>query len=801
LDLSMPPLSRTTHPVTALGAGVLLVLAAGIVRPSAAPQKSATVRPVAPVAVHGSFDQNVIPLFQETCAICHDDKHLSAGLNIAAYLDPATFVSKRDMWERILTKLRSGEMPPLTVEQPDPEQVIGLITFVQGELDRIDRTARPDPGRVTAHRLNRVEYANTVRDLLGVDFRASDEFPADDSGYGFDNNGDVLTVSPALMQKYLAAAERIAARAVGGDPLPTPAVFTRHTRVRRVSDDVTELKEILDYDADYSIKVSLTGSRGATDPPVTLVISVDGKPVKTVNVPVQMSAVNKQAGGTQRNVQDVTVFLPANEHTFRAEFVNDEEELKRIPEKSRTDQKLNIVPEFIDVAGPFPPAAPHVVQKKALVCDPASGALCVNRMLSTLARRAYRRPVTPAEVARLVATFGKAKAAGYPPKQSLQFAISAMLVSPQFLFRLEHDPGAGKVGRLTDVELASRLSYFLWSSMPDDQLLRLGEANRLHQPAVLTAQVKRLLADPKSAAFSDNFAGQWLETRSLDAVRRDAKRFPEWNTQLKEAMREETRLFFESIVRENRPVSDFIDAKYTFLNELLAKHYGIEGVTGPAFRQVELTTDQRSGVFTQGSVLTVSSYPTRTSVVLRGKYLLENVLNAPPPPPPPDVPVLDEAAVGVARSLRVQMETHRSVALCASCHSKMDPLGFALENYDAIGKWRSDDGKFPIDASGTFPNGATFDGPAAMKALLRNSMPEFTRSLAEKMLTYALGRGVESYDRAAVKKLVQDTTADGYRMQSLIQGIVKSLPFQERRGEAPAAPAASQHGPRGREHP
>ena len=358
-----------------------------------------------------------------------------------------------------------------------------------------------------------------------------------------------------------------------------------------------------------------------------------------------------------------------------------------------------------------------------------------------------------------------------------------MLVDPQFLFRLERDPKPGTSAPITDVELASRLSYFLWSSMPDDELLKLGETNQLHQPAVLDAQVKRMIADPKSDAFAENFAGQWLETRSLDAVKRDAKKFPEWNNDLKGAMRTETRQFFAAVMREDRPLTDFIDGKYTFLNELLAKHYGIDGVKGTDFRRVELTGDQRSGVFTQGSVLTVSAYPTRTSVVLRGKYLLENVLNAPPPPPPPDVPALNEAEVGVATSLRQQMERHRADPLCASCHSKMDPLGFALENYDAVGKWRTQDGKFPIDASGKFPNGKEFNGPEQMKSLLAENMPAFARCVAEKMLTYALGRGVEEFDRRTMDDLVRQVTQHDYKVQSLILGIVHSVPFQQRRGE------------------
>lgn len=729
------------------------------------------------------FEKDVQPVLATVCSNCHNDKLSSGGMNISEFTNSASISSNRDGWERILARVRTGEMPPSSfAARPSAEQVTALIHYVEGEFDRVDRSTKIDPGRVTAHRLNRAEYSNSIRDLLGVDFRASDEFPADDSGYGFDNNGDVLTVSPALMEKYLSAAEKIAARAVGGDPLPSPGFFTRHERVKKISDDAIELRESAAYDADYTIRISVTGSRGAADKPVTLVISVDGKPVKTVDMPVQMSAVNKQGGATQRAVEEVRVFLTANEHVFRAEFINDTD-LEKIPARSRTDAKANIFPEFIDVGGPYPPADPKLAQKKVLVCDPASGAACLNRILSGLAHFAYRRPATQAEVAQLVRVFDKARSATYTPAQSLQFAITAMLVSPQFLFRIERDPAPGSSAAISDFELASRLSYFLWSSIPDEELLKLAETDRLHLPAMLDFQVKRMIADPRSMALSDNFAGQWLETRSLDAVTRDAKKFPEWNSDLRDAMRTETRLFFDAVMRDNRPVSDFIDGKYTFLNEALAKHYGIAGVTGPEFRRIELTTDQRSGVFTQGSVLTVSSYPTRTSVVLRGKYLMDNVLNAPPPPPPPDVPKLDEGKVGVATSLRTQMEQHRSNPLCASCHSKMDPLGFALENYDAIGRWRTEDGKFPVDASGSFPNGKTFSGPAGMKQLLRDSMPEFTSSLASKMLTYSLGRGVESFDRLTVRDLVQKTTADGYRMQTLILGIVKSAPFQQRRSE------------------
>ena len=765
-------------------AGLIAGLAACLLTAAPAPPPTSAPTAVANTAAPG-FDKDVQPVLVQVCNTCHNPQVNSGNLNITPYFQASSISSNRDGWAKILAKLKAGEMPPPGIPGPSPEAMATLIGVVQTELAKADQNQKPDPGRTMAHRLNRNEYSNTIRDLLGVDFRATEEFPADDSGYGFDNIGDVLTVSPTLMQKYLSAGEQIASRAVGGDPLPKPGFVNRHDRVRKAGDSTIELKDAVDYDAEYVVKVNLTGHRGATDKPVLLRISVDGKPIKEVEVPVQISAVNRQGGATQRGAEEGKVFLTANEHTFRAEFVNDEF-VKPLNAQARSNANANIFPESIEIGGPYPPTETKAPAKKVLICDPDTGSACVDRILTTFAHHAYRRPATKLEIADLMATFDKAKKAGYTPKQSLQFAIAEALITPQFLFRMERDPAPGTSARITDPELAARLSYFIWSSTPDDELLRVAETNKLHQPEILDAQVKRLIADARSVALADNFAGQWLQTRSLDAMKPDAKKFPEWGPELKEAMRTETSLFFQAVLQDNRPISDFIDGKYTFLNELLAKFYGIDGVTGANFRRVELSDKdaaERSGVFTQASVLTVSSYPTRTSVVLRGKYMLETVLNAPPPPPPPDVPRLNEATVGVAKSLRQQMEAHRADALCASCHSKMDVLGFGLENYDAIGRWRTSDGKFDIDSTGAFPSGKTFNGPAEMKTLLHDNMPEFVRCLAEKMLTYALGRGVESYDRPVVDDLVRQTAAADNKFQPLVLGIVHSLPFQQRRGE------------------
>jgi hypothetical protein len=387
-----------------------------------------------------------------------------------------------------------------------------------------------------------------------------------------------------------------------------------------------------------------------------------------------------------------------------------------------------------------------------------------------------------------------AKNDGESVEEGIALALQAMLVSPHFLFHIEHDRypnDPSRRHRISDVELASRLSYFLWNSMPDDELLSTAERRRLSDPQVLEAQVTRMLADPKASAMAENFAGQWLEIRNLDSIKPDPQKFPAWGPELRDAMKTETRLFFDWILRENRPISEFIDARYTFLNEFLANYYGIDGVSGPDFRRVDLTTPERGGVLTQGSVLAVSSYPTRTSVVIRGKYILQNILGSPPPPPPPDVPALDEQAVGTTASLRKQMEMHRTNAVCASCHSRMDPLGFALENYDAIGKWRTMDGGFPVDSSGKLPGGKTFSNAADLRQILSQRQYEFSRTLTEKLLIYSLGRGLARYDRPTVTHIRKTLADSGYGFQTLVREVIRSLPFQSRRAEAAPAVVAA----------
>jgi mono/diheme cytochrome c family protein len=731
-----------------------------------------------------TFENAVSPVLANTCSLCHNRQLASGGFDAAAFLDPASVASKREGWELILQKLRAGEMPPQGIPRSQA-QIDALVQYVQGEFAKMDRNATLDPGRVTVHRLNRNEYANTIRDLLGVEFRAQKDFPTDDSGEGFDNIGDILTISPVLMEKYLAAAERIASRAVAADPLPKPfsvEYAAKDKRIRRVDSSSVEASHRIDFDGEYVVRLALPGERPADAKPVMLGVWMDGKLVGSKMVETKPSGL---VFFDPYSEEEMRLALPEGDHVFRAGFIDDDF-VKGLAPRDLYNRKHN---KFIDgmvFVGPFKPKAAPASRARILICDPNSGPACVEKIVGALARHAYRRPVSKAEVASLVRFVAIAKVHGQSAEQGIQLALQAMLVSPNFLFRIEHDANPTDptaVHRISDVELASRLSYFLWSSMPDDALLDSAEAGRLHAPAALDSQVKRMLADPRASALAGNFAAQWLETRNLDVVKPDPQKFPEWDPELRDAMRTETSLFFDYILRENRPMADFLDSRYTFLNERLARHYGIEGVKGPEFRKVDLTTGERGGVLGQAGVLTVSSYATRTSVVIRGKYILQEILGTPPAPPPPDVPPLDEAAVGTSLSLRQQMEKHRANAVCASCHSKMDPLGFGLENYDAVGKWRTLDGKFPVDSSGTLPNGKTFATPAEMRAALVSLVPQFARSLVEKLMIYALGRGIAPYDRRAIDQITSKLADQGYPFQTAIYEIVRSAPFQMRRGE------------------
>ena len=768
---------------------------------SASPAKTAPAKAVSAPAVkavtpgvksagptQAAFDKAVKPLFDSTCSMCHAAGTASGGLNIEQYSTVGSLSSDRDEWDKIVRRLQGGEMPPPALPRTDEmtAQIASAVAFAQNEFKRADALEKPDPGRVTARRLNRAEYTNTIRDLLAVDFRADRNFPTDDSGEGFDNIGDILTVSPLLMDKYISSARVIAARAIGADPLPPKPIeieySTRLKNIRRLDYSTVEATHRVDFDAEYDIRIGLPGQRAATAKPVKVGLWMDGKLMDTI------SAETKPSGLTYFNPyseEHMRLYLPEGDHVFRLGFIEDDF-VKTLNDKSAYDDKTNKFINAMFFVGPYPSKVEKESRKKILICDPATGSACVDKIISTLARRAYRRPVTTAEVASLTHFVTLAKAEGRTQEQGIQLAIQAMLVSPHFLFHIEHDKNptdANAIHKVSDIELADRLSYFLWSSMPDEELQALGEAGKLSQPAVLDAQVKRMLADAKASAMAENFAGQWLEIRNLDNIKPDPVKFPAWTPELRDAFKTETRMFFDNMLRENRPIGEFLNARYTYLNEFLAKYYGIDDVKGPDFRRVDLKTEERGGILSQGSVLAVSSYPSRTSVVIRGKYILQNILGTPPPPPPPDVPPLDEGSVGTAMSLRQQMEKHRANAVCASCHSRMDPLGFGLENYDAVGKWRTMDGKFPVDSSGVLPSGKTFSTPLQMREILTAMQADFARCLTEKMLVYALGRGLKPYDKHTVSDIDTKLAASGYGFQTLVNEVVHSLPFQDRRGE------------------
>ncbi len=739
------------------------------------------------------------PLFAQSCGKCHNPADADGGLDVSLYGSLDSLSSRREGWEKILGALRAGDMPPSDEPRSQP-RIDALVAFLDAELARIDASARPDPGRVTLRRLNRTEYTNTIRDLLAVEFRAEESFPADDSGEGFDNIGDVLTVSPLLMEKYLVAAEGIAERALGTRPLPKPVQVEYRVdteTLERLDPSTVELRHSFGHSADYELVVGLPGERPRGSRPVTLAIWLDGEQLQQRTV---KTTPNDMVVFNPYSEERITLPMPAGQHTLRLGFLKDGYTKKLSPDELY-NRKVNKFIGTVTVVGPFPAKEPSPSQKRLFVCDPATGKACVERILSALARRAYRRPVTAEEVAALNGFVSRATADGRSVEQGLALALQAVLVSPHFLFHVErdrHPTDPAAVHPVTDPELASRLSYFLWSSMPDDELLALASQGRLGRPRVLRAQVRRMLADPKAAALGQNFAGQWLETRNLDLFEPDPQKFPSWRPELRQAMKRETELFFTAMLQGDRPLGEFLGARYTFLNQALAEHYGIDGVEGEAFRRVALRTDQRGGILGHASVLAVSSYPTRTSVSIRGKYVLQNLLGAPPPPPPPNVPALDEGEVDSSASLRKQMEMHRANPTCASCHARMDPLGFGLENYDAIGRWRTEDGGQPIDASGTLPGGQSFDHPAQLRRVLEGRLPEFTRCLTEKLLTYALGRRLELYDRRTVRAIAAKLASSGGGLQTLVQEIAQSLPFRSRRGEGSAAgpsePAPSEPG-------
>lgn len=756
----------------------------------------------------------------EHCTECHNDDDLAGGLSLVGFKEDDIAIGRNlDTWEKILRKTSAGEMPPPNREQPSSQSRSEFTQWLMSSLDE-RAAANPNPGRATLRRLNRAEYANAVRDLLALEVDVSQQLPTDDSGYGFDNIADVLSVSPTLLERYMSVAGRISRLAVGrgaSKPHVTSYTVPKDGSVlnqgipswyERVSDDLpldSRGGAVFDYyapyDAVYEIGAYLNANTNN---------EVDRMPELKVSHRVPLTAGAHKIGVTfgrqlllDESVQtlhnDVDyVWMPVKPpEQLPVMFVVDGVTVGRTTAPSYFMSKRFSQANFprdvlqIDVDGPYDLAGPGDTPSRAKIfqCRPSSPAEeqpCAQRIVSSLARQAWRRPVSDADIAPLMRLYADASAAG-GFEQGIEAAIEGLLVSPSFLFLREQDPAdsaPGSVRPITDLEFASRLALFLWSSLPDEELLDLAAANKLRAPGTLEKQVERMLADPRADALTKNFAGQWLYLRNLDILRPDVYLFPDFNVRLRRAMKQETELFFSSILRENRSVLTFIDADYTFLNEALAEHYGIEGVQGPAFRRVQLDPESpRRGLLGQASILTVTSYANRTSVVKRGQWILANLLASSPPPPPPDVPALQSVVDGRKLTPREQLEMHSSNRVCAACHVRMDPLGYALENFNPIGAWRTEDEEVggPIDVSARLPDGTNLDGVAGLRQVLLNRKDDFTRAFTERLMTYALGRGVEPTDGPAVRAIVRRTAADDYRVRNVIMGIVESEPFNLRR--------------------
>jgi Protein of unknown function (DUF1592)/Protein of unknown function (DUF1588)/Protein of unknown function (DUF1587)/Protein of unknown function (DUF1595)/Protein of unknown function (DUF1585)/Planctomycete cytochrome C len=767
------------------------------------------------------------------CVTCHNEK-LQRGNLAFEKVDAAHVGNSSEIWEKVIVQLRMRSMPPPGVRRPDSATYDATAAWLEGELDRA-AAANPNPGRpADLHRLNRAEYANAVRDLLGVEIDGAAMLPADEQAHGFDTNADALTVVPALLDRYLTAAAKISRLALG-DSTIRPA-FERYTAVKNNSNERTWLwqterlgeefplgsrggifaRHYFPVDGEYVFKVRLdrtyTGLVRGLNVANEIEIRVDGERVGqfTIGGP-DLSAAAARASGpdyedagnplfTADDRLEVRVPIKAGLRQVVATAVKSDASRPeglgpaRIPIWGHDydgDIRAPLVISLLLIGGPYngqiPDTSPS--RKQIFTCYPTTAkdeASCAAKILSALARRAYRRPVTKEDLNVLLEFYRRERAEG-DFESGIRTALERILVSPDFLFRIEADPLSAKPGtvyRLSDVELASRLSFFLWSSIPDEELLGLAIDGKLRDARVLEKQIRRMLADRRArTALVDNFFGQWMQIRNVWLLTPDANRkFPWFDDNLRTALVTEAELFFESQLREDRSVLDLLTADYTFLNEQLARHYGIGDVSGSHFRRVTLTDQRRWGLLGKGSILAVTSYPHRTSPTIRGKWLLENILAAPVPPPPPTVnTTLEEAKAAKTTSVREMLEQHRSNAVCASCHARMDPLGYSLENFDALGQWRTKDGEAPIDASGVLLDGTKVDGPVALRAALLRQKDQFLRAVAGKLLMYAVGRELEHFDLPAIRSIIRAAEPDGYRWSSTILAIVKSPPFQMRR--------------------
>ena len=764
------------------------------------------------------------------CIACHNSARPTANLALdAEALDPREAPQHADIWEKVIRKLRTGAMPPPN-RRPRPN-ARALVEFVSRLETMIDEAALRQPmvGRPVAHRLNRSEYANVIRDLLHLKIDILELLPPDDAGYGFDNIGDVLTVSPMLLERYMSAAGKIARLATGSAVDASSHIYTLSKYLRqndRMGEDLPfgsrggmAVRHTFPATGEYIIKLRLQKSlrdqiRGL-DQVHDLEVRLDGKRQQLFTIgrlpteqPRRLDDQRRQYLLHADRDLNVRVRTTAGPHVVLAAFLA-RPTVPEGPLRPTVSVASYAFDDFaamgrnegpglrtITIDGPFnvavnPDADDSPSRRRLFLCHPADATdeaetACTREIFSRLARRAYRRPITNADLDPLLAFFEEGRRQdGF--ERAVELTLRKILVSPEFLFRIEHAPPniqPGKAHRLSDVELASRLSFFLWSSIPDDELLGLAEHGKLSDPIVLQQQVERMLADRRSTALINNFAGQWLYLRNMQLVMPDPEAFPEFDDNLRYAFQRETELFLVSQLSEDRSVLELLEADYSFLNERLARHYGVPKIYGSHFRRVQLPGTTRRGLLGHGSILTVTSYANRTSPVLRGKWLLENLLGAPPPPPPANVPALQKSGEGGAppSSVRERLEQHRRNPVCASCHAQMDPLGFALENFDAVGKWRTmGEGGMPIDASAILPDGTTISGPAELVTRLFVNQPNlFASTVVEKLLTYAIGRGIEYYDAPAIRTIVRDAATHEYRWSSLISGIVKSAPFQMR---------------------
>jgi len=741
------------------------------------------------------------PFLNQYCVGCHSEKVRAGGLSLEKNNPLA--------WEKVVRKLRARQMPPIGLPRPDDKTYDAAVASFETTLDRM-AAAKPNPGRTdTFRRLNRTEYRNSVRDLLAVDVDVSSLLPSDDSSHGFDNV-TVGELSPTLLERYLAAARKISrlaagtpVRSPGGDTILLPPDLTQEEHFDELPFGTrggTATRYTFPLDAEYEIQLRLARDRNEHVEGLTgthqLELAIDGERA-------QVFTVKPPARGEDHSRVDsdlhVRVAVKAGSHEITAAFLKKPSallETERQPYQAHfnMDRHPRVQPALysISITGPFDPKGPgdSESRRRIFVCHPAGASdedACAKRIVSTLARRAWRRPVTDADIQAPLRFYKEARQdSGFDA--GIGMALRAVLVSPQFLFRIEQDPAnltPGTAYRLSDLELASRLSFFLWSSIPDDELLETAIKRKLRQPGVLEKQVRRMLADTRSEALVNNFAEQWLYLRNLASANPDARAFPDFDDNLRQAFRRETAMFFESIMREDRNVLDLLSANYKFVNERLARHYGIPNVYGSRFRRVTFgPEDHRGGLLSQGSILTVTSYATRTSPVLRGKWVLANIIGAPPPPPPANVPPLKESAdTGKVLTMRERMAEHRANPACAGCHKLMDPVGFAMENYDAVGRWRSAENGAPVDADGALPDGSTFTGMAGLQKALLARPDLFVSTTTEKLLTYALGRGVEDFDGPAVREIVRSSRARDYRFSALVLGIVNSTPFQMRRSQ------------------